>query len=180
MPQLTIKNDQWGTTKTQRLPATEKAANRASLGTVRWEGAPAEKNGIQWCGCGREQEAPNEAKSRAPLSFSASGATCMNFLLQAFYPNLGQALWLESEGSWDRWNSSGTDWLHLCGKRMEREQWDEPQGVWLCWGLEATGGFPIPRDLSASSTRELRNSLEYSKWWPERRLVSPQTRGNHG
>ena len=40
---------------------------------------------------------------------------------------------------------------------------DEPQQANSADGLESTGDFPRPRNLSASRIRKLGNSLKYSK-----------------
>lgn len=77
-------------------------------------------------------------KEWALLSFSTSGATCRNFLLQALYPNLRQAPPLKGQRL-EKWRElkqmeqQGKVWLHQCEERMEKEPWDEPHVGWRGW-----------------------------------------------
>lgn len=163
-------------------------ANRANLGTGKWELAPAGKNALEWCDCGsrgREQGAPNEAKSGPSSPFclcchSHELSSPRTLSQPRASPSSYRTETQKVKGTKADGTAQGQSDCICVGKEWRGNHGMNHTLADLADGLEATGGFPVPRNLSASRMRKLRHSLEYSKLWPERRLVSPQTRGNYG
>lgn len=178
MPQLTLKNYLWAPPRHNGCQP-QWGQRTANLGTVRWEGAPAEKNAVQRCGCGgrgREQKAPNEAKSRSSSPFLPLVPRAWTFFSRHSSPTLGKPLLLRDkdlkvEGAETDGTAQGPTDCICVGKECRGNR---AMNHKVAGSAETTAGFPMPRNPSASSVRELRNSLQYLKLWPERRLVSPQ------